>query len=206
MGRSKPRNEPFKPSDYDEPTEPLEPVVLPSYAGPTYTVGGLFPGATTVPAPQPDAPPFPAEAWPAYPYHQPVSPAAYPVLPPSPLKKYRGRPPGGSPPVSEPAPVHKHHWSPLPGLASLFFLLVQLTLLARAVCMLFNIQNTTLWLTLLFAAGDLFVEPIRWLAANINLSILAGTQLLLYLEFLVAILAYGLFSRLFVRILRAFLN
>lgn len=72
--------------------------------------------------------------------------------------------------------------------------------------MLFNIQNTTLWLTLLFAAGDLFVEPIRWLAANINLSILAGTQLLLYLEFLVAILAYGLFSRLFVRILRAFLN
>ncbi len=85
-------------------------------------------------------------------------------------------------------------------------MLVQLALLARVVCMLFNVQNTTLWLTLLFAASDLFVQPMRWLAANVNISFLAGTQLLVFLEFLLAALAYGIFSRLFVRLLKALLN
>jgi hypothetical protein len=88
----------------------------------------------------------------------------------------------------------------------LFLVLVQLVLLARALCMLFGVQSTNLWLTFLFAAGDLFVQPMRLLAANINLSILAGTQLLIYLEFLVAILAYGLLSRILTFILRSFLD
>jgi hypothetical protein len=88
----------------------------------------------------------------------------------------------------------------------LFLVLVQLVLLARALCLLFGVQSTTLWLALLFAAGDLFVQPARWLAANINLSLLAGTQLLVYLEFLVAILAYGLLSRLLTLLLRALLD
>jgi len=94
----------------------------------------------------------------------------------------------------------------LPGLVRLFFVLVQLVLLARALCLLFGVQSTTLWLTLLFAAGDLFIQPAHWLAANINLSVLAGTQVLIYLEFLVAILAYGLFSRLLTLLLRVLLN
>lgn len=85
-------------------------------------------------------------------------------------------------------------------------MLMQLVLLARVVCMLFNIQNTTLWLTLLFAASDLFVLPMRWLAANINLAFLAGTQLLILLEFLLAALVYGILSRLLVRLLKALLN
>jgi hypothetical protein len=86
------------------------------------------------------------------------------------------------------------------------FVLVQLVLLARVVCLLFGVQNTALWLTLLFAAGDLFLWPVRWLAENINLSILAGTRLLTYLEFLVAILGYGLLSRLLTPLLRALLR
>lgn len=204
MGKHRTRNKPFKPSDYNDPTEPLEPVFLPSYAA-NPAPGGTFAGAATVPAAQPYAQPFPAEIQPAYPYPQPSAQAAYPVLPPAPQQKYYGSPPGGAPATYQPGRTRRHH-SPLPGLVGLFFLLVQLVLLARGVFMLLNVQNTTLWLTLLFAAGDLFVQPIRWLAANVNFSVLAGTQLLLYLEFLVAVLAYGILSRLLVRLLRAFLN
>lgn len=204
MGKQRRRNKPFKLSDYDEPTEPLEPVFPPSYLADPASAG-TFAGAATVPAAQPYAQPFPAEVQPVYPYLQPSTRAVYPVLPEAPRQKYYGSPPGGAPATYQPRHTRQRH-SPLPGLVGLFFLLVQLVLLARGVFMLLNVQNTTLWLTLLFAAGDLFVQPIRWLAANINLSVLAGTQLLLYLEFLVAVLAYGIFSRLLVRLLRALLN
>ena len=61
-------------------------------------------------------------------------------------------------------------------------------------------------LEVLFAAGDLFVEPVRWLAAQLTLSWLSGTALLTDLEFVGAILAYGLLSWLLVRLLRVLLN
>lgn len=82
-------------------------------------------------------------------------------------------------------------------------MLVQLVLLVRVICLLFGVVATTLWLHLLFVAGDVLVEPLRWFAANINIAPLAGTQLLIYLEYLVAILAYGIFSRLLVGLLKA---
>ena len=204
MRRQKARNKPFKPEDYNATTEPVERVVLPSYPypAPTYLDGD----ALNVPAAQSYARPAPDEA---YPYYQPPQYAVYPVypvLPDAPNKKYRGSPPGGSPPAPQPARQRRAHRSPLPGLVGLCLFLVQMVLLARVGCLLFNVQDTTLWLALLFAAGDLFVEPLRVLAANINLSVLAGTQLLTILEFLVAILAYGLLSRILVRLLKMLLN
>lgn len=200
------KNRPFQPDDYNETTEPLEASGFPVYAGAAYPAQQGFPAAETVPAAQPGVSLPPTEALPAYPYYQQPQ-AAYPVLPPSPLKKYRGHPPGGSPPVYDRQPArHRRRRSPLPGLVKLCFLLVQLTLLVRVLCLLFGVQNSALWFVLLSAAGDLFVQPILWLATNINLSVLAGTQLLVYLEFLVAILAYGLFSRLLALLLRALLN
>lgn len=205
---SKQKN-PFRQEDYNDTTEPLEAFDLPVYRPPVYNAGDLSPAAPTVPATQPIVlPRFPqgqvaSPPQAAYPLHQP--PQAYPVLPP-PLKKYRGHPPGGSPPVYDPQPVRYQHRSRLPGLVRFFFVLVQLILLADVLCRLFGVQNTALWLTLLFAAGDLFVQPMRWVAANINLPILAGTPVLTYLEFLAAILVYGLFSRLLTLLLRALLN
>lgn len=193
------RKQRFGPEDYSDTTEPVARVVLPPPVVPTYA-GGAAPDAWTVPAPQPAVRPFPGEVAPDYPYAQPQAP--YPVLPP-PLKRYRGQPPGGSPSVYRPA--RRLHRSPIPGLVRLAFFLIQLALLARVVCMFVNVQITSPWLALLFAASDLFVQPIRWLAANINLSVLAGTQLLVYLEFLLAVLLYGLVSRLLVRLLRALL-
>lgn len=200
MWKQRSQNKPFGPKDYEMPTEPVERIVLPQPAVPTYA-GGPYPDAWTVPAPQTATRPFPSEMAPDYPYAQPQVP--YPVLPP-PLKKYRGQPPGGAQPVYQPA--RKSRRSLIPGLVMLAFFLIQLALLARVLCMIVNVQLTSPWLILLFAASDLFVQPIRWLAANINLSVLAGTQLLLYLEFLLAVLAYGLVSRLLVRFLKALLN
>jgi hypothetical protein len=96
--------------------------------------------------------------------------------------------------------------SPIPGLVWFFLFLVQLVLVARIICVLFGVQTTTAWLTLLVAASDLCVLPVRWLAANINLASLTGTELLVILEFLVALVAYGIFSRLLVRLLKMLYN
>lgn len=194
------RKQRFGPKDYEVTTEPVERIVLPPPAAPTYA-GDLSPNAWAVPAPQTATRPFPHEIAPTYPYAQPQ--AQYPVLPP-PLKKYRGQPPGGAPSLYQPA--RKFRRSPIPGLVRLAFWLIQLTLLARVLCMLVNVQLTSPWLALLFAASDFFVQPIRWLAANINLSVLAGTSLLLYLEFLLAFLAYGLVSRFLVSLLKTLLS
>lgn len=204
MGRQRSRNTPFKLSDYNEPTEPVESIMLPPYANPTYGAAGLSPDALTIPAPQPDARPVPQDGLPAYPYPY-YQPPAYPVLPEAPLRRYRGSPPGGAMRYSQ--PLRRRHRSIIPGLVGLFLLLVQLALLARVACILFSVQNTTPWLTLLFAASDLFVQPVRLLATNINLSFLAGMpQLLTILELLVAVLAYGILSRLLVRLLKVLLN
>jgi hypothetical protein len=205
MHKQHAQNKPFQESDYNEPTEPLEVIELPIYGDPSYAVGDGFPAATTVPAAQAAVRLPPTDVLPAYPYHQPYQ-ADYPVLPPLPRKKYRGSPPGGYAPYSDRVPARRRGRSPLPGFVRLGFVLVQLVLLTRVVCLLFGVQSTTRWLTILFAAGDLFVQPVSALAANINLSVLAGTPFLLYLEFLVAILAYGLLSRLLTPLLRALLN
>jgi hypothetical protein len=183
MRRQQSQYTPFKPGDYDQPTEPLEQVFLPPPLSPAPDAPDLAPRESTVPAAQ----------WPGYPYHQ--QPAGYPILPQAPLKGYRATPPG-----------RRARRSMVPGLVGLFLFGGQMVLLARVVCVLAGVQNTAPWVTLLFATSDLFVLPVRVLAANINLSLLAGTQLLFVLELLVAIVVYGILSRLLVRLLRVLFN
>ncbi len=166
MSRQKARKARFKLKDYNQTTEPVECVVL-SPTAPVYTIGNWSPDAMTVPAPQPEANPVP---WETPSLYSPRSPSAvYPVLPPPPYKKYRGSPPGGS--SADYPLVRLRRWrrSPIPGLLGVFFVLVQLVLLARVGCLLFNVQSTAPWFTLLLAASNLFVSPMRWLVANINL-------------------------------------
>lgn len=180
MSRQQSQYTPFKPGDYDQPTEPLEQVFLPpSMSG----APGLAPMEPTVPASQVPG---------------------YPVLPQAPLRGYRGTPPGGATRATWPG--RRSRRSMVPGLVGLFLFVGQLVLLARVVCVLAGVRSAAPWVTLLFAASDLFVLPVRVLAANINLSFLAGTQLLVVLELLVAILVYGVLSRLLVRLLRVLFN
>lgn len=199
MGKKNSQNKPFKLDDYDAPTEPVEHTILPMHTSPApmgYIASQEFLNRPV--------------AYPAFPDvhtdEQYPQDRAYPVLPRVRHQKYRGAPPEGAPSVYQPARQKRFRRSPLPGLVRFTFLLVQLVLLARLFCLLFAIQDTTLWLALLFVASDLFLEPIRFLAANINLSILAGTQMLVILEFVFALLAYGLLSRLLALLLRALLN
>jgi len=194
MSKRRSQNTAFGLGDYDQPTEPLEIIALPAYAAPTYTVDEPYPSAPTVPIPQPGTRPFSQGSPSTYP--------VYPVLPPTPIKKYRGHPPGGSPPINQPVRRTKRRSRSLSRLVNLLFLLVQLALLARVVCMVLNILATNIWLDLLFWACDQLVWPLRLLAANLAITWLQGTQLLIYLEFLLAILLYGLVARIVVGVLR----
>lgn len=200
MGRQRSQNNVFGLDDYDQPTEPMARIILPAqtafpYPAPT----GSLPA--NVPPFQPDLHPGTQEFPPDLYYGEPV----YPVLPATPTGSYRAQRGPRSVPAYNAARSRPRR-SRIPGLVGLFFVLVQLLLLGRVVCMLLSVGATTPWLTLLFAVSDLFVWPARWLVAHMNTSVLAGTQLLIYLEFLLIIFAYGLVSRLFVRVLKMVLN
>lgn len=180
----------FQPKDYDQTTELVERLVLPQPLEPTAPVREWYPDAL-------NSPEYQAGVY----SHAQVP--AYPVLPRAPFRKYHGQPPGGAVPAYTYGRAHMRYRSPIPGLVRFCFVLIQLTLLGRVVCMILGVTVTNLWLSLLFFASDLFVLPLRWLAANVDLGLLAGTSLLLYLEFLLAILAYGIVSRLLVGLLKA---
>jgi hypothetical protein len=181
MGKKSARQKPFGPTDYDQPTEPVQRIILPPSPEPTAPLGGWYVEGPYAPSSQAEAHPYPQEYVPTYPYAQP---------------------PGGSAPMYQPFRMRRRHRSPLPGLVGLCLMLVQLALLIRVICLFFGVVATTFWLNLLFVASDVLVEPLRWLATTINVGPLAGTPVLIYLEFLLAILAYGIFSRLLVGVLK----
>jgi hypothetical protein len=204
MGKKNAPDTAFSLEDYNQPTQPMERIIPPLITSSAYTASGWYSEATTTPANEWDGQSFSPGTLPAYPFYQlPASPV-YPVLPPAAAYgKARGYPPGGSAPAYKHSYGRKNRRSPLPFLVRLFFIAIQLTLFARIVFMISGISANTIWLELLLGASDLFVLPVRLLVANINTSVLAGTELLIYLEFLLAILIYMLFSRLLVRCLRA---
>src|SRR5579859_5649882 len=87
---------PFEDFDeHDSPTEPMSAIVLSPNAVPS--PNGLQPyGVPSIPAPQPPEIAFPGNGQPVTPFAPlPETPDAYPVLPASPLKHGKGRPPGG---------------------------------------------------------------------------------------------------------------
>lgn len=194
MSKQKSQNSVFGLGDYDQPTEPLESIVLPVQSPAAYPQHSW-----TAPSPQNGIPPFTQGA---SPYPQP----AYPVPSPIPANTYQTQIPAGTPAAYALPHGKRPRRSRLPGLVILLCVLIQAVLLARVICMLLSITATSLWLNLLFDASDLFSWPTRWLAEHINVSVLAGTQLLIYLEFLLTILAYGILSRLLARFLKALLN
>jgi len=195
MARHQSQNNVFGLGDYDQPTEPVEIVVLPVQATSAYPPGKIPPGSLAVPTAQHSIQPFAQEA---SPYQQPAS---YPVHPVNSRQNSYNQPSGGASPVYRPAQrTRRRH---LPGLIILLCVLVQAVLLARVVLMLLNITSTAVWFNLLLDVSDFLTWPARLLVAHINVSGLAGTQLLIYLEFLLTILAYGFLSRLFARFFKA---
>ena len=141
----------------------------------------------------------------------------YPVLPPASknVKKSK-RPAGGAipdypvqpagivgtPGANKPVSPTHHRPSALPALVGLFFVMVQLLLLLRFVLRLLNFSGNALWTAIIYAISGIFVLPFRLLLENINFPI--PNTLEIYT--LIAILVYGLLSRLIVRLLKAILR
>lgn len=195
---------------HDAPTEPMMPVV-PSPFAVTVPNGVPTMDGQGIPVPTPHERPFPYQdvqqngASPGYP--------VYPMLPPAPKNEKGGkRPPGGATPAYPvyPGEANKpaaqagaqHRSSLVPHLVGVFFVLVQLLLLVRFVLRLLNFSGSTTWVGILYAVSGLFVLPFRLLLQNIAIPIPNALEIYA----LIAILIYGLLSRLLVRLLKALLH
>ncbi len=197
---------------HDQPTDPAIPVVLPPLS-PTIPYGVPTVADENIPAPLPYERPFPYQDVPysnsAYPpYAVPPAAPVYPVLPPGPHSQGR-RPPGGAAPGypvgagnNTPTIGSQARRSSLPLLVGMFFVLVQLLLLARFVLMLLTFPASTTWVGTIYTLSSVFVLPFRLLLQ----SVVPGLQGAIELYTLLAILIYGLLSRLLVRFLKALLR
>lgn len=198
--------------EHNAPTEPLKTFHPPSnFAG--ISSGEPFVFDEPVPAPIPYEHPFPALGnAPANPYPVSTAAPAYPVLPPlptSPDNKKRRRPTGGTSPVypepSKPMLQARINHTFIPLFVGTFFVALQLLLLVRFALKLlgpYGLNGSVPWVALIYAVSNLFVLPFRLILHNVSLPI----PISLELYTLLAILAYGLLSRILVRFLKAILR
>ncbi len=190
--------------EHDQPTEPM-PVVQPP-PSPAGTYGEPTAAGANIPMPQPYERPFPYQE---VPYTMPV----YPFAPPAPDLRHGWRPPeeavagypgedvrGGA---RRTAPRARQ--SSLPVLVGLCFVLVQLLLLVRFILMLLEFSASTAWVGIIYTLSSIFVLPFHLLLQSFTppLPVLPGS---LELFTLLAILIYGLISRILVRFLKALLR
>jgi hypothetical protein len=113
-------------------------------------------------------------------------------------------------PVDVEQPAKKRRTTPrrsiFPAVVGLFFVLVQLLLLVRVALQFLGQPDNLWWAGLIYNISNILVLPLRLLLQNVNVVVIAGTDLYNYLLFLVAILIYGLISRILVRFLKAILH
>ncbi len=198
--------------EHDQPTEPALPVVLPPVS-PTIPNGVPTIANEYIPAPQPHDHPFPYQDVPYgnSPYAASATPV-YPVLPPTPYNGNDRRPPGGAVPGypvgSDTArgnantPTSRARRSSLPLLVGIFFVLVQLLLLTRFVLILLAFPASTTWVGTIYAFSSIFVLPFRLFLQSFAPAFPSSIELYT----LLAILIYGLLSRILVRFLKALLH
>ncbi|MEO6888848.1 MAG: hypothetical protein ABI456_06555 [Ktedonobacteraceae bacterium] len=181
--------------EHDMPTEPMAQVIFSPVAATSPIEGGI-------PMPQPPARPFPQQhargAFPPPAMMRPPETSVYPVLPPLPVTSGRDRPAGGAGPVQ----TTRSRRSAVPMLVGLFFLAVQILLLTRFILDVLALQHTSLWMDIVYEVSTVFLLPFRLLLQSVTLPFSIGIELYTML----AILIYGLFSRILVRFLKAFLH
>ena len=189
--------------EHDAPTEPLMPIILSPYSASM--------AEEMIPTPTPQERPFPTQQPLSHPFfpdrpvqaYGPVQPSVYPVLPPSPT--YNGRPVGVATPGSyraSPGKPAQARRSSLPLFVGVFFVGVQLLLLVRFMLKLIGFGNDIAWVGVMYTTSDVFVLPCRLLLQNIAIPIPSAFEICT----LLAILMYGLLSRLLVRFLKAVLR
>jgi hypothetical protein len=171
-----------------------------------------------VPMPQPHERPFPQEYVSSTQVQQPPSQENASVPPATPIKPTNQgrRPTNGPTPVqpTNPKRSNKKRNSLLPAFVGLFFVVVQLLLLVRFLLKFVGLMSNQPWTDTVYAVSEVFVWPWRILlqqiplpaSLNIGVSTLLPISINVEIYTLLAVLAYGLFSRLLVRLLKVLLN
>lgn len=218
MNGSQPKDEYSHEFDeHNAPTEPLRLFYPPAGSAGVADEMWMKVGPDgALPAPTPVEHPFPRlNIIPASPSYQSPAAPVYPALPSIPASHRRKK--GQLPPEDAypnypfypPQPVqpaaprarHRRH-SAIPSLVGLFFVAVQLLLLLRFLLTLINIQGNADWVTIVYSISSIFVLPIRLI---ISQHITLPFPIPVELYTLIAVLAYGLLSRILVSILKAIL-
>lgn len=185
--------------EHNQPTEPMPRIVPPS-SSPTASPAD----AVHIPVPQPYERPFPQQnGFPGI-ANRPPEASAYPYLPLAPGVGKQDRPPGGA--ISTPPGgsfQSRPRRSPLPILVGIFFIAVQLLLLARLVLKIVDRPGNIAWVDIIYSTSNVFILPFRLLLQNIALPRIITSTVEVYT--LLAILAYWLLSRILVRLLKALL-
>jgi len=96
--------------------------------------------------------------------------------------------------------------SSVPMVVGVAFVLVQVTLLARVILMLFGMDSTNAWIGWLFLLSGAFAWPFKLLLDVLPLPSQIGPDIVSYVSPLLALLVYGVLSRVLVRFLKAYLN
>jgi hypothetical protein len=196
-------------NEHNEPTEPLFPAV-----GATVSGGDIAPTEEVLPAPQSPAQPFPQQQvqgapqqyWPAL----PPANAVYPVLPPASVIQPGYQPAGSAgtigtrrpEKVQTPVQAVRLRRSPIPLFVGIFFVAVQFLLLISFVARLFNLASP--WLEVIYAISTLLLLPFRLLFEQVSLPLSLTIGVEMYT--LLAVLVYGLASRLLVHLLKLLLH
>ncbi len=172
--------------EHDQPTEPMNFVVSPF--APTAT--GDDPA--TIPAPdRPFSPQMPPPA--------PLI-GAYPFLPPAPARQSgnEGFVGDAQPENNAPARSGTKRHSIIPALVGLVFVAIQLMLLVRFVLTIIPLWDNITWVNVFYSVTALFIWPVQTLLQQVSLPAAASIEI----STLLAILAYGLLSRILVRCLK----
>ena len=194
--------------EHDMPTEPLSdvpPMFFPIPDGYNSMPGGRTVNAPFSPNSSPSSPPT------AYPYAQKPSSARegyphHPFLPANPVGGNYGAWPTAT--AREPGSTRTRRTRKrrlLPALVGLFFFCVQMLLVVRFVVLLVGISRDITWIGIVTDVSEIFVFPFRMLWFQIpSVGTLLQANIELYT--LIAVLIYGIISRLVVGILKLVLK
>ena len=139
---------------------------------------------------------------------QPPLIGAYPFLPPSPIRQDAMAAPAGNREPSQPqdgkTPTagSQRLRKIFPALVGLCFVVIQLMLLASFALNVVGLWNNTLWANVLYVISDIFIWPLQTLAHQLPAPFSIPSQIMA----LLAILLYGMLSRVVVRCLKLLLH
>ncbi len=197
--------------EHDEPTEPMRRSDVTAFAA-TLPDGTRIQDIEAVPSPRSSTQPFPHQyvqtplVVSTSPAPLPVTPNVYSYPPPTPVGGAGSRPSDEMlvQPENIKAPTHQRNVVKrlFPLAVGMCFVVVQLLLLIRFSLKLLNISAGVALIEAIYNVSNVFVQPFRLLLLQLSVSVLFTAEIYT----LLAILCYGLISRILVRMLKFLLK